>query len=56
MKNEEVKLNYLKCIKCNHEWVPRKPKVYVCPKCHTPKWKGCDQNGLRIKEKTNEAS
>jgi len=34
----EVRLNYLKCSKCQHEWIPRKKKVYVCPKCHTYKW------------------
>jgi Zn finger protein HypA/HybF involved in hydrogenase expression len=40
----EVRLNYLKCkaivkgMVCNHEWIPRKKKVVVCPKCHSYKW------------------
>ena len=34
----EIKLNYLKCKRCNHEWVPRKKKVVVCPNCHSYKW------------------
>ena len=43
--NVQVKLNYLKCShikangkKCGHEWIPRKKKVVVCPKCHSYKW------------------
>lgn len=28
----------IKCKRCNHEWVPRKENVYVCPKCKSPKW------------------
>lgn len=28
----------LSCVKCGHTWVPRKPKVYVCPKCKNPRW------------------
>lgn len=33
-----IKLNYLKCLKCGHEWLPRGDKVYVCPKCKSYKW------------------
>ena len=28
----------LTCTRCGHPWVPRQAKVYVCPKCHSPKW------------------
>lgn len=33
-----IKLNYLKCGKCGHEWLPRTKKVVVCPRCHSYKW------------------
>ena len=33
-----VTLPTLTCSRCGHTWVPRKPVVYVCPKCHSPKW------------------
>jgi Zn finger protein HypA/HybF involved in hydrogenase expression len=32
------KLPRLKCSRCGHQWTPRQAKVYVCPKCHSPKW------------------
>ncbi len=35
----DIKISYLKCKKCGHEWIPRKARVFVCPKCHTPDWK-----------------
>ncbi len=34
----KAKLNYFKCKKCNHEWVPRIADVRVCPKCHSYLW------------------
>ena len=33
-----LKLVTLVCGKCSHHWIPRKLPVYLCPKCHTPKW------------------
>ena len=24
--------------KCGHSWIPRKEKVWLCPKCHSPRW------------------
>ena len=36
---KSFKLPTLKCIRCNHEWIPRKagqPKF--CPKCRSPYW------------------
>ena len=35
---KEIELNYVKCSRCEHEWVPRKKIVYVCPNCHSYKW------------------
>ena len=26
------------CKRCGHTWTPRKPVVYVCAACHSPKW------------------
>jgi Zn finger protein HypA/HybF involved in hydrogenase expression len=34
----KVRLVKLRCSRCGHTWTPRKPVVYVCPKCHSPKW------------------
>ena len=28
----------LECLRCGHQWTPRKRLVGVCPKCHTPYW------------------
>ena len=33
-----MKLPRLTCQRCGHTWVPRVEVVYLCPKCHTPKW------------------
>lgn len=34
----EIKLNVLKCKKCEHEWIPRKTDVRLCAKCKTAYW------------------
>lgn len=26
------------CLRCGHEWVSRKERPYVCPKCKSPYW------------------
>jgi Zn finger protein HypA/HybF involved in hydrogenase expression len=28
----------LKCLRCNHEWVPRQEDVRICPKCKSAYW------------------
>lgn len=28
----------LKCVRCSHEWQPRKIEVLVCPECKSPYW------------------
>jgi len=33
-----MKLKKLKCVKCGHEWIPRKEDVRQCPKCKTAYW------------------
>lgn len=33
-----IRLPHVTCSRCGHTWVPRKPVVYVCAKCHSPKW------------------
>ncbi len=27
-----------KCERCGYEWVPKKARVRVCPKCHSAYW------------------
>jgi len=39
----------LTCLRCGHQWVPRKPVVWVCAKCHSPRW--AEQGGRPKKEK-----
>lgn len=34
----QVKLNYFKCKKCQHEWLPRIADVRICPKCKSYRW------------------
>lgn len=36
----KIKLNGLKCERCNHAWVPRNSEEQptVCPKCKSPYW------------------
>jgi len=28
----------LKCKRCNHQWIPRKEEVIVCPRCKSLSW------------------
>lgn len=34
----EVKMVKLRCQKCEHEWIPRKSDVRLCPNCKTAYW------------------
>jgi Zn finger protein HypA/HybF involved in hydrogenase expression len=27
-----------KCLRCGHQWTPRKAEVTRCPKCGSPYW------------------
>lgn len=40
-----IKLPTMVCKRCRHKWVPRKPEIMVCPKCHSPYW-----NKKRVKK------
>ncbi len=33
-----VTIPRLTCNACGHTWIPRKPVIYLCPSCHSPKW------------------
>ena len=39
-KKIRISSDSLHCLRCNHVWVPRHPKVKpkVCPKCHNAYW------------------
>ncbi len=34
----KIKIRKLKCLKCQHEWMPRTSDVRQCPKCKTAYW------------------
>lgn len=51
MAGMKVLLKKLQCKRCGWEWAPRKPVVYLCPHCKSPKWheekeKKSDPGGL----------
>lgn len=34
----KLKLRKLTCLRCGHNWVPRKPEVLQCPSCKSHQW------------------
>jgi len=32
----KAKIKKMKCLRCGHEWIPRKEDVRMCPNCKTP--------------------
>lgn len=45
----QINVPYLKCLRCNHKWIPRSNKYpKVCPNCNSPYW-----NKDRRKENMN---
>ena len=51
----KVKVNGLECKRCNHKWIPRKPEVMLCPKCHSPFWnKEVDKNESSIADELDK--
>ena len=34
----KIRIKILKCERCQHKWVPRKPEVRICPSCKSPYW------------------
>jgi len=32
----KIKIKKIKCLRCGHEWTPRKTDVRMCPKCKSP--------------------
>ncbi len=35
---KSIDIPKLNCKRCGHSWVPRKRKIYTCPRCNSPKW------------------
>jgi len=36
---KEITLHKFKCLRCGHQWYPRKPALPVtCPKCRSAYW------------------
>lgn len=38
MKPKATGVKELRCHRCQWRWIPRKPTVAVCPKCHSTRW------------------
>jgi Zn finger protein HypA/HybF involved in hydrogenase expression len=34
----KIKIEKLKCERCNYIWTPRKEEVRICPHCKSPYW------------------
>jgi len=54
-----IQLKQLKCLRCDHEWVPRKEEVRICPKCKSPYWdreRESDNNTYRCRACDHEFS
>ena len=32
----KIKIKKMNCLRCGHNWIPRKEDVRMCPKCKTP--------------------
>ena len=49
---KQIKIPYLKCKRCEHQWIPRSssyPKV--CSKCNSPYWNKEYKRSDKINEK-----
>ena len=45
---DEIELTTLKCERCGHSWIPRKPeKPQTCPKCRSPYWQTKRWRGVK---------
>ena len=44
----EIRIFKAQCKRCNHIWVPRRPKRYVCPLCHSAKWNEAEGNKSKM--------
>lgn len=43
-----IELPTLKCLRCNHVWVPNRPvEPKVCPKCNSPYWNRPRRRGIK---------
>jgi len=34
----KFQVNYVECMRCKHQWVPRIVEVRMCPACKSYKW------------------
>ena len=34
----KIKLQFIKCERCGHTWVPRKAEIRICPNCKSAYW------------------
>ena len=47
---KKVELPTMRCLRCGHVWIPRKPKEPKwCPKCNSPYW---NKKRSKIKRKS----
>ncbi len=52
MSATKIKLGEIqKCLRCNHEWLPRQEEIVQCPKCKSAYWnvpKKENKNGNKV--------
>lgn len=54
--NNKFELPTLKCLRCGHTWIPRRPKEpKVCPKCNSPYWNKPKWKGVKKMDKPKES-
>ena len=50
-RKKEMKLPRFKCLRCEHEWIPRtENKPTICPSCKSPYWSIERKNGVNKNE------
>jgi len=52
VRNMQIELTKLRCLRCSNEWHPRKPDVRRCPRCRSFYW---DREPINKNHKKNNS-
>jgi len=44
-----INIKRINCKRCSHSWIPRNNKIFVCPKCKSPRWDE-EEGIIRVKK------